>query len=445
MMFFEKRKLIMFLNPLKKILREKYFKFNVLNRKHFHLFRNMDRLHLCYRILSISTSIALISRFYFHNENIELNIERIYSSEIEPLSSTSKNMIVLNIPKGTDINKHHFIKELIKQIKNRELNKLDIDIYYVEDDSSRENVYKANIYKRYGAIVSSVDFNDTSKDIENIKSFFIPKSEKSTNYDPQSAIKNVTYNSFEDDVINASNEKTPLLLMYYDDYCLMCFLLRPFMNSLAARVKNSLGIQFARYNIEKNDLHSFSPEISATPTFVLYRGKQKPEKWDEYKPKDLINKIIEIKNNEKENNCNPNELVELNRLEHDIFVRFQLFTVLNLWNLYIMDLQNVLINTPNDQHNKLSFTHIDNLLAISSSFLKDNIFSKNNARHNTLNLDKLTEYDKIVKSCNFQEIFLENIKKDMKRSDTMEENINYILNEIKGYCNDYLAIKGLIK
>lgn len=445
-MFSEKRKLIMLLNPLRKILREKYFKINVFNKKHFYFFRNRDRFHICYKILSISTSVALISRFYFLNVDKKLNIEGISSSEIEPLSSISKNMIVLNIPKEADINKYHFVKELIKQVKNGELNKLDIGVYYVEDDISRENVYKANLYKRYGTTVSSFNFNDSSNDIERIKSFFLPKSEKLINDDSPSAVKNVSYNSFENDVIKASSEKTPLLLMYYDNYCLMCFLLRPLVNSLAVRIKNTLGIQFARYNIEKNDLHNFSPEISATPTFVLYRGRQEPEKWDEYKPADLINKIIGIKNKEGENVCSPNELVELNELEQNVFIRFQLFTVLNLWNLYLMDLQNLLINTPKSQHNKFNFTHIDNLLAVSSSLLEENVFSKENgAIRNTLNLDELVNYDEIVKSCNFQDIFLENIKKDMKRSDTIEENISHILDEIKGYCNDYLAIKDLIE
>ncbi|KAJ1609602.1 putative transmembrane domain-containing protein [Cryptosporidium canis] len=444
-MIFEKRIRAILLSPFRKIIGKRYLKYDIFNKHYFDISGKRNRHCFYYKVFSISTSIALISRFYFRNVKPKWSIEVIPASYIEPLSSMSKNLIVLSVASGTDIDKNSFIKELIKQIKCRELREQDIDIYYVESDIYKNNTYKASLYKGYGTVVSNIDLYDWGSSIEQIKSFFIPKSNKSS-IDQTSVVKNVTYETFERDVIHASSEEMPLLLMYYDDSCLMCFLLRPLLNSLAARVKDSAKIKFARYNIERNDIHDFSPQISATPTFVLYRGGQNPEKWDEYRPADLINRIIETKSNERDGISEVIELAELSVLEQNVFIRLQLFVVLSLWNLYLLELQNKLINTQKNQQNKLSFSHIEDLLAISLSIIGNNdLLKENSAVNNTLNLDKLIGYSDAVNRRDFQEIFYESIKKDMSRSDTIEENIDYILDEIKGCCEDYLTIKGLFE
>ncbi|OII74216.1 uncharacterized protein cubi_01060 [Cryptosporidium ubiquitum] len=445
-MFFDKRKFIMLFNPVRRILKEKYFTNNALNRNWLDSFRNKYCFRLRYAVFSISTSIALFAGYCYQNTNKKLSIKGISEHEIKFLSSISKNMIVINVMKGTKVNRNAFIKELIRQIKSEELNKLDIKIYYVEEDFCSKSVPNVSLYKGYGNIVSNIDLNFRSYDsIEKIKSFFIPKSENILN-NHSSVVKNISYNTFENDVINASDKNNPLLLMYYDDYCLMCFLIRPLINSLANKLRNSTKIQFARYNIERNDLHELSPTVRATPTFVLFRGRQKPEHWDEYRPGDLINKIVGIKHGVESDICDNNELAELNRLEQNVFIRFQLFTILNIWSLYLMELQNTLISTPKDQLDKLNFKQIEDLLFISLTFFEDRILSsKNGANYGGVNLGKVISYDKIIEKHNFQEILLENVKKDMKRSDTIEENIEHLLDEIKGYCNDYLAIKSLIE
>lgn len=442
-MFFDKRKLIIFLNPIKRILREKYFNANYFNRGCFSLFKSKDFFRFHHTIFSISTSIALLARYYYRNANKKLSIKGINENEIEFLSSISKNMMVINVVKGTTVNKNYFIRKLIKHIKNEEFDKLNINIYYNECDICHKNMPNVSLYKEYGSIVSNVDLDFNSHDtIEKIKSFFVPRSKKELNKD-SSAVKDVSYNTFENDVINMSDENNPLLLMYYDDYCLMCFLIRPLINSLAKKLRSSTRIQFARYNIERNDLHELSPTVNATPTFVFFRGKKRPEKWDEYKPSDLISKIIQIKHEIKDDICNSSELLELDKLEQKVFIRFQLFTILNIWSLYLTELQDKLINTPKNQLDKLNFVKIEDLLFISLKLLEDRNFLLEKNK-NGINLEKIS-HDRITEKNHFQEIFLENIKKDMRRSDTIEENIDYLLDEIKECCNDYLAMKGLIE
>ncbi|KAH8583796.1 uncharacterized protein ELE39_001542 [Cryptosporidium sp. chipmunk genotype I] len=443
-MFFDKKKLAELLNPFRRKIRENCFKINTFNRNCFDLFRNKNGFRFNYTIFSISISIALLTNYY-QNTSKQLSTKEIASNEIETLSLKSRNMIVLNLIKGMDPNKSNFIRDLIKQIRGKELNKLNIDIYYTQDNIYSQSVPNAILFKGYGSAISNVDLNfRNNHNIEKIKSFFVPISEKIINSN-SSIVKNISHNTFENEVINASNQNKPLLLMYYDDYCLMCFLVRPLINSLAIRLRGSTSIKFARYNIERNDLHEFSPLVKATPTFVLFRGRQEPEKWDEYKPGDLISKIIEIEYGAKNNNCDNNMLAELKALEQKVLIRFQLFTILNIWNLYLKELQNTLINTPKNQIDKLNFIHIEDLLFISSSLLQNRNFSSENGDHfNDINLEKIS-YEKIAENNNFQRIFFDNIKQDMKRSDTIEENIDYLLNEIKGCCNDYIAMKSLIK
>ncbi|CUV05144.1 unnamed protein product [Cryptosporidium hominis] len=443
-MFFDKRILALLMNPFRRNIKRNSFNINTFNRKCFDLFRNKDSFRFNYTIFSISISFAFLAKYYFQNIRKQLNMKAISSDEIEILSSKSKNMIVLNLIKGMEINKSNFIKELIKQIKSKELNRLNIQIYYTENTCS-ESTPNVTLFKGYGSRISNIDLNfKNNNNIEQIKSFFGPKSEKIINGN-SSTIKNISYDTFESDVINKSDENNPLLLMYYDDYCLMCFLIRPLINSLAARLRNTKNIQFGRYNIGRNDLHEFSPPVKATPSFVLFRGSQEPERLDEYKPKDIIKKIIEIKCKVENNDCGKNELAELSTLEQKVLIRFHLFIVLSIWNLYLKELQGKLINTPKSQFCELNFMHLEELLSISCLFLQDqNVSSKNSKSFDEINFEKIS-YDKIAENINFQEIFLENIKKDMKRSDTIEENINHLLNEIEGCCNDYITMKKLIK
>eukprot|EP00434_Breviolum_minutum_P041929 symbB.v1.2.037304.t1/scaffold5473.1/size26756/2 len=74
------------------------------------------------------------------------------------------------------------------------------------------------------------------------------------------------------------------------DTCFLCFLMRPFVNSLGEFLEeNKAPFVVKRINIEKNDF----PE--GTPTFVLFRGPDvRAEKWEEFKPKDLCEKMVKV-------------------------------------------------------------------------------------------------------------------------------------------------------
>merc|ERR1719367_144586 len=103
----------------------------------------------------------------------------------------------------------------------------------------------------------------------------------------------VSGNSFVEDVINESSPSRPVLVQIYEDTCFLCFLMRPFVHSLAGLfADHKVPLSLKRLNIEKNDFPDGCPVARGTPTFVLFRGAGvAPDKWEEFKPKELVEKV----------------------------------------------------------------------------------------------------------------------------------------------------------
>eukprot|EP00406_Dinophysis_acuminata_P023888 CAMPEP_0179348062 /NCGR_PEP_ID=MMETSP0797-20121207/73498_1 /TAXON_ID=47934 /ORGANISM="Dinophysis acuminata, Strain DAEP01" /LENGTH=474 /DNA_ID=CAMNT_0021062835 /DNA_START=275 /DNA_END=1697 /DNA_ORIENTATION=+ len=178
---------------------------------------------------------------------------------------------------------------------------------------------------------------------EQVVSFFTAVSEDLGQAAPgRVAVPSVSGRSFPAEVLDSSSPSRPVLLQLYEDTCFLCFLMRPFVNSLARLFATyDVPLVVKRLNIEKNDFPDGCPVARGTPTFVCFRGAgSAPSKWDEFKPKELVEKISgEFPNL-------PRELyAQMDELQGLVSRRFQLFTQLVMWTLELQKLEALVVGT----------------------------------------------------------------------------------------------------
>ncbi|PHJ22216.1 thioredoxin-like protein [Cystoisospora suis] len=137
----------------------------------------------------------------------------------------------------------------------------------------------------------------------------------------------VTGETFQADVLGTAKDGHPILLQLFEDSCFLCFLMRPFINSVSQILaEHGIPVEIKRLNIEKNDFPPGCPVTRATPTFVLYRSEN-GEKWTEFKPKDFIERL------EKEFSLPPEVRLKFNDLLETLHDRFRRFGLLSVWLL----------------------------------------------------------------------------------------------------------------
>eukprot|EP00400_MALV-I_sp_L67-5_P000983 gene983-1101_t len=166
----------------------------------------------------------------------------------------------------------------------------------------------------------------------------------------------VTGENFMRDVVQKSSPEAPILVQMYEDSCFMCFLMRPFINSLAVIVNEmGLPVTIKRINIENNDFPEGCPVTRGTPTFCVFKGvgvedkgnENAPEKWEEFKPNDLLKRFDEefFQNKNYVTSKKLGKKVEsgkekLKEYSDDVNTRMQLFTQVVLWSVEAQKLQN---------------------------------------------------------------------------------------------------------
>lgn len=176
--------------------------------------------------------------------------------------------------------------------------------------------------------------------IQKIIDFYMPVTEAiNPSVNKKYAVPKVSNQSFVEDVINASSPEHWILLQLFEDTCFLCFLMRPFVNSVSILLaEQGMPFTIKRLNVEKNDFPDRCPVARGTPTFVLFRGSQfRPEKWEEFKPKDFIDKL-------RKELPPMDESVYATMEEYQNLVsrRFQLFTQLVFWTVELQKLQALL-------------------------------------------------------------------------------------------------------
>jgi len=146
-------------------------------------------------------------------------------------------------------------------------------------------------------------------------------------------IQHVSGDEFESEILDASSPERPVLLQMYEKSCFLCFLMRPFMNQLARLLTGPDGPKLVpfiikRLDIEENDFpESDCPIVRGTPTFVLFRGRDRePIRYEEFKPRDLVGRICLDYSIPRDIEKRMYDLVA------KVGMRFQLFSGLIMWN-----------------------------------------------------------------------------------------------------------------
>lgn len=170
--------------------------------------------------------------------------------------------------------------------------------------------------------------------LDKIKEFYAPLVEELTEANRTFVVPLVSGKTFHEDVVKASDSQHMVLLQMFEDTCFLCFLMRPFVNTLAALLKEHCApITIKRLNVEKNDFPRGCPVARGTPTFVLFRG-ERAVKWEEFKPHELADRI------RKEYPSLSEEFYEkMDEYQGLVSRRFQLFTQAVMWNIEVNKLE----------------------------------------------------------------------------------------------------------
>jgi len=170
--------------------------------------------------------------------------------------------------------------------------------------------------------------------LDKIKEFYAPLVEELTEANRTFVVPLVSGKTFHEDVVKASDSQHMVLLQMFEDTCFLCFLMRPFVNTLAALLKeHGAPITIKRLNVEKNDFPRGCPVARGTPTFVLFRG-ERAVKWEEFKPHELADRI------RKEYPSLSEEFYDkMDEYQGLVSRRFQLFTQAVMWNIEVNKLE----------------------------------------------------------------------------------------------------------
>lgn len=172
--------------------------------------------------------------------------------------------------------------------------------------------------------------------LSDIIAFFAARAEQEQESWKKLPVKRLTGQNFHAEVCEASTPGAPVVLQMYEDTCFLCFLMRPFINSLAKLLReNKVPLTFKRLNIAENDFPDKCPVARGTPTFMCFRGnKSPPTKWEEFKPKDLVERLAKEYTNLPESFYD-----EMDELQGLVSKRFQLVTQLIMWTVELQKLE----------------------------------------------------------------------------------------------------------
>lgn len=109
---------------------------------------------------------------------------------------------------------------------------------------------------------------------------------------PIAPVPKVYGGSFGDTVLRKASAEHPIVVQIFEESCFLCFLMRPFMNSVTACLKrNQIPLDICKIDIEKNDFPDGLPVARGTPTFVAFRGGSAGEKVPEFRPHEIVERL----------------------------------------------------------------------------------------------------------------------------------------------------------
>ncbi|ORM40298.1 uncharacterized protein BXIN_2011 [Babesia sp. Xinjiang] len=176
----------------------------------------------------------------------------------------------------------------------------------------------------------------------------------------------VTYDTFQEKVVSQATSKAPILLQLYEESCFLCFLMRPFINSVNRHLKEIKSpIRIKRLNIESNDFPKGCPVTRATPTFVMYDGHTKGTRWSEFKPRDFVKKLTEVAKLDEKSK----EYME--KLTEDVARRFMLFGRLAKWISKSQAIQETLLTKAKVKDDDVNSRVLNALIALDMTRTDD--------------------------------------------------------------------------
>eukprot|EP00927_Polykrikos_kofoidii_P057250 TRINITY_DN51371_c0_g1_i1.p1 TRINITY_DN51371_c0_g1~~TRINITY_DN51371_c0_g1_i1.p1 ORF type:complete len:483 (-),score=106.23 TRINITY_DN51371_c0_g1_i1:120-1469(-) len=198
--------------------------------------------------------------------------------------------------------------------------------------------FRVVMYKGHRKVVLRVQPEMPQKQLEEVKAFFEPVSEELKEGLRTLDVPRVSGKTFKEDVLDDCSPQKPILLQMYEDTCFLCFLMRPFINSLTKYLQDEgVPIRVKRLNLETNDFPDGCPVARGTPTFVYFPGgNQKPKKLDEFKPKELCEKLS------KEFRLSEKVVQEIDNMQTLVSARLQFFTQVVMWTVEMEKLERLL-------------------------------------------------------------------------------------------------------
>lgn len=100
------------------------------------------------------------------------------------------------------------------------------------------------------------------------------------------AVKTVTSDSFETEVINAG---VPVLADFYADWCGPCRMLRP---SLDAISEERADVKVVAINIDENPELADKFDISSIPCVILFKNGAEADRSIGLKPKEMLEEML---------------------------------------------------------------------------------------------------------------------------------------------------------
>lgn len=103
-------------------------------------------------------------------------------------------------------------------------------------------------------------------------------------------ISNVTDNSFEAEVIQASNTQ-PVMVDFWADWCRPCHMLAPTVAEIAQDYAGKLKV--VKLNVDENVNSAGRYNIRGIPTLLIFKGGQVADQIVGAVPKEQISKIVD--------------------------------------------------------------------------------------------------------------------------------------------------------
>ena len=266
---------------------------------------------------------------------IDLEISKNLPKFSDEIFENTDNLAVFLVPSAAvHESAHREIAEILTAIgklaENSPLRKANFYFSYPTEAPETAKQVILVLYKGQRKHREFLDEQSLSR-IGEWERFFETISDKKTpeELSGSAAVREITGNSFHAEVTESS-KGNPVLLALYEKSCFLCFLMRPFLNSVARDLQDEgVPVLIKRLEIEANDFPENCPIARGTPTFCIYGGRGNYEKWTEFRPLEFVKKLfqtVEV----------PQKLQEkISKFPGLLSERFQLFSTVVMWQTEI--------------------------------------------------------------------------------------------------------------